>query len=89
MIADLEPHVNSATVPNPTVAEIFERRTAELPDNSQVRGQLKRLAAKLRRDPSDVVVGSHLRQIVVRLKQKADVAGRMVDGRDERLKQRR
>jgi len=89
VIADCEPHVNSATVPNSTVATIFERHTSELPAKSQLRGQLQRLAAELRRNPNDVVVGSRLRQIVVRLKQKDDVLGRAIDARDERLNQRR
>lgn len=89
LIADCEPHINSATVPNSTVAAIFERHTSQLPAKSQLRGQLERLAARLRRNPTDVVLGSHLRQIVVRLKQKAHVVGQKVDGRDERLKQRR
>jgi hypothetical protein len=89
LIADLEPHVGAATVPNSTVAGVFERHTSQLPADSALRGQLERLAARLRRDPADVVVGSHLRQIVVRFKQKADVIGPMVDGRDARLSERR
>jgi len=89
LIAEFEPHVNSATVPHATVASIFERHTSVLPDKSQLRGQLERLAARLRRDPDNVVVGSHLRQIVVRFKQKADVLGPLVDGRDARLSEKR
>jgi hypothetical protein len=89
LIADLEPHVDSATVPNATVAGVFERRMSPLPESSQLRGQLERLARRLRRDRDDVVVGSHLRQIVVRFKQKADVLGPLVEGRAARLSQRR
>jgi hypothetical protein len=89
LIADFEPHINSATVPNSTVAAIFERHTARLPANSQLRAQFERLALGLRRNPTDVVVGSRLRQIVVRLKQKDDLLGRAIDARDERLNQRR
>lgn len=89
VIADCEPHINSATVPNPTVAAIFERHAAELPADSQLRAQLERLAARLRQNPTDVVVGSRLRQIVVRLKHKDDLLGRAIDARNEKLSQRR
>jgi hypothetical protein len=89
LIADLEPHTGVATVPNATVADVFDRDTSRLPDASKLRGQLERLAARLRRDPDDVVVGSHLRQIVVRFKQRADVLGPLVEGRDARLSERR
>jgi hypothetical protein len=89
LIADCEPHVDSATVPNSTVAAIFERHTSQLPAESQLRAKLQRLASRLRQEPSDVVVGSHLRRLVVRLKQKDDVLGRAIDARDERLNQRR
>ena len=88
LIADCEPHVNSATVANSTVAEIFERHTSRLPESSQLRGQLRSLASKLRRDPNGVVLGSRLRQIVVRLKRKDDVLGRAIDARDAKLDQR-
>jgi hypothetical protein len=89
LIADCQPHVNAATVPNSTVAAIFERHIALLPAKSQLRGQLERLAERLRREPDDVVVGSRLRQIVVRFKQRVDVLGPLIDGRDARLNQRR
>lgn len=89
LIADFQPHVDSATIPNPTVAAIFERHTSKLGPESQLGGQLQSLAARLRRAPDDVVLGSRLRQIVVRLKQKDDHLGRAIDARDEKLNQRR
>jgi hypothetical protein len=76
-------------VPNSTVADIFGRHTSQLPETSKLRGQLERLAARLRRDSDDVVVGSHLRQIVVRFKQKVDVLAPRVEGRDARLSEKR
>lgn len=89
LIADLQPHAGAATVPNATVASVFERHTSGLPEGSQLRGQLERLAARLRRSPADVVVGSHLRQIVIKFRQKEDVIGPLVDGRNARLSERR
>ncbi len=76
LIADCEPYTDAATVPNPTVADIFDRHTSRLPETSKLRGQLERLAGRLRQDPDDVVVGSHLRQIVIRFKQRADCSAR-------------
>lgn len=88
LIADLKPHADSATVPNSTVAGIFDRQTPRLPPTSKLRASLERLAARLRQDPDDVVVGSRLRQIVVQFQQKADRLGSAVDARNARLRQR-
>jgi hypothetical protein len=88
VIADCEPYTDSATVPNSTVADIFDRNTSRLPEGSKLRGQLERLARRLRQDPDDVVVGSRLRQIVVQFKQKTDRLGAFIDARDARLSER-
>ena len=88
VIADCEPHIDSATIPNPTIAAIFEQHTAALPAESKLRAQLERLALKLRRDPAGVVVGSHLRRVLVGLRRKAHDVGRRVEARDARLKER-
>jgi hypothetical protein len=85
VIADCKPYSGAATVPNSTVASIFDRHTSRLPETSKLRGQLERLAARLRQDPEDVVVGSRLRQIVVGFQQKADKLGAFVEARDARL----
>jgi hypothetical protein len=88
LIADLEPHADAPTVPNVTVADVFDGQTSRLPEASKLRVQLERLAARLRQHPGDVVVGSRLRQIVIQFKQRADRIGSFVEARDAKLRQK-
>jgi hypothetical protein len=88
LIAGCEQHVDSATVPNATIAAIFEQHTSALPDGSKLRAQLENLTGKLRRDPNGVVVGSHLRKVLISLRRNAHNLGKQVEARDAKLRQR-
>lgn len=91
VIAECELHIgrSSATVPAEALAATFERHTSALPADSQLKGQLGKLARALRQDSTAVVAESRVRRVVGQLRQRADDLGRWVDRRDARLATRR
>lgn len=88
VIADLDRLVATTTVgtvPRNEVAGVFEQHTASLPDASQLRGQLERLAAMVRKGPARTRVEA-LRQIARKLRLRAEEVAYVVEKRDERLR---
>jgi hypothetical protein len=90
LIADCERHIAAGgDIATVAVAESFERRTAALPEDSQFKGPLERLATKLRHDASPVIAESRLRGVVASLRPRADDLGKWVERREAKLRDRR
>ena len=90
LISDLEQLAGSSavgTVPAAEVAAMFERRSSLLPAQSELLGQLERLAAALRRGPARTRVEA-LRQIVRKLRLQADEFAAVLEARDARMRQK-
>jgi hypothetical protein len=90
LVADLEALVKSSnvgTVPATEVAEAFERHTTRLPPGSKVLEQFQDLASRLRKGPVRTRVEG-IRQIGLKLRIKAEEFARIVEARDEKLRQR-
>jgi hypothetical protein len=90
LVADLEALVASSTVgtvPAGEVAAAFERHTARLPPDSKVLAQLEDVARRLRQGPSRTRVEG-IRQLGLKLRNKADEFARTVEARDARLKEK-
>jgi hypothetical protein len=88
VVAGCEPYLNAGTAPAKEVAAVFEGAASLLAGESDLRSQLQGLGKRLRSDPSGVVVGSRLRDVVLKLRQKADRLGKQLEARDARLQER-
>lgn len=73
------------TVEATDVAAIFENHTSALPEQSELLRQFESLAAALRRGPARTRVEG-IRQIVRKIREKADDFGRQLEERDARLR---
>jgi hypothetical protein len=89
LVADCQSLIDSpGAIPATAVADIFEQHTSLLPANSQLRGQLERLALRLRRTPT-VIAEAKLRRVVAGWRQEVEDFARQVERRDARLRERR
>src|SRR3954451_20258082 len=90
LVADLEALVKSSnvgTVPATEVADAFERHTTGLPPDSKVLEQFQDLSARLRTGPVRTRVEG-IRQIALKLRNRADDFARSVEARDARMRGR-
>jgi hypothetical protein len=90
LVADLEGLVASSsvgTVPASEVADVFRQRAEGLPEGSKVREQFEDLAMRLGNGPTRTRVEG-IRQIALKLRNKADDFARVVEARDARLRQK-
>ena len=90
LVSDLEALVSSSTVGTVVAADVaatFERHTPALPERSELRGQLERLAAAIRRGPARTRVEG-LRQIVRKLHLQAEEFALVIEARDARMRER-
>lgn len=88
LVADLDGLVKSSnvgTVPAADVANTFERHTEGLPPESKVLAQFQDLASRLRTGPARTRVEG-IRQIAMKLRNRADDFARSVEARDAKLR---
>jgi len=87
LVSDLEGLVKSSnvgTVPASEVAAAFQRHTSKLPPDSKVLAQFEDVASRLKTGPARTRVEG-IRQIGLKLRNKADAFARTVEARDARL----
>jgi hypothetical protein len=89
LTADLEALLGSGPIPATEIAAAFEDATSALPAGSKLIGQLEQLAAQLRSRSAQHVGESAVRNIVARLRQRADKIGAGIEARDAKLRARR
>jgi hypothetical protein len=76
-------------VPSAAVAEAFERCGSLLPAESDLLGQLGRLARGLRSRSAAHIGEESIRRVIGTLRERSDKLGRMIEARDARLRQKR
>src|SRR4051812_27497642 len=88
LVADLDGLVRSSsvgTVLATEVADVFERHGKDLPPESKVLAQFQDLATRLRSGPTRTRVEG-IRQIAMKLRNRAEEFARTVEARDARMR---